>query len=87
MQVFFCCLKFTFPDHIGRLGEISRYNGLFFHAAAQVRHRFFAHTVNQQVGTRFYQDGRAYFVLPVVIMRQSSQGGFDTSQDDRHVRV
>ena len=74
-------------DEVCRLWNIGRQYRHSFHAPAQFHDGFFAHAVYQQVGFRVNQDRRAHFVLPVVVMRQAAERGFDASQHDGHVGV
>ena len=43
----------------------------------------FTHTIQQQVSTTIQQNRTTHFIIPVVVMAQSSQAGFNTTDDDR----
>ena len=51
---------------------------------AYAEDRALAHAVDNQVGTRVVQDARTQTVLPIVVMRQSAQRGFNAAQHHRH---
>ena len=51
------------------------------------RHCLLAHAIHEDVGTAVHEDGGHQFILPVVVMGQSSHGRFDAAYDDRHVGV
>ena len=56
-------------------------------ALCQREHRAFAHAVAEVVGTGGDEDGGHEAVLPVVVVRQAAEGGLDTADDDRDVRI
>ena len=49
--------------------------------------RAFGVAVQQDVGTCVDQDRVAHAVLPVIVMRDTTQGSLDTAQDNRHMFV
>ena len=48
---------------------------------------FLAHAVDEQVGTSIAEDALLQAVLPIVVMCQSSQGGFDAAEHDRNIGI
>ena len=87
LQVAFLRLELVCQAEVSRLRQVLRQLVRFLQPLAQVCNRLFSHTVDEQVGSRIQQDGRAYLILPIVVMRQSAEGCFDASQYDRYVGV
>ena len=57
------------------------------HLSAQLHHRFFAHTIYNHVSPTVAQYAWSYLVLPIVVMSESAQRGFDTAKHYRHVGI
>ncbi len=56
-----------------------------FECPTQLDDGLFTHAVDDHVGPRVAQEASAELVLPVVVVRETPQRGFDTSQHDRHI--
>ena len=56
------------------------------HSLSQFDNGLFAHTINNKVGTRITENAWAQTVLPIVVVSNSAQGGFDAAEDDGDVR-
>ena len=72
--------------HINRLGNIVWDERILLHLLAKLCNGLFSHAIYKQIGTRFYQDALAHHVLPIIVMGETSQRSFDTSDDDGYVR-
>ena len=60
---------------------------LFDQQLCQGDHRFLAHAVDEKVCTRWLQNGGHEAVLPVVVVGEASEAGFDAANDDGHIGV
>ena len=72
--------------HIHGLRDIGWDERTFLHPLAKFGNRLFAHAIDQEVGTGFYEDTLADGVLPIVVMGESAERGFDTSKHHGHIR-
>ena len=74
--------------HEGHLPQFAQQFGVVAvpHGFGDLLHDPFAHAVDQQVGAAFGQHRGFERIVPVVVMGQPPQGGFDASDDDRNVR-
>ena len=46
-----------------------------------------SHAVGQNVGAAVHQHGAAHLIVPVIVVGEAAQGGFQTAQNDGHVTV
>lgn len=69
------------PHAAQQLGVVAVAHGL-----GDLLHDPLAHAVDQKVGARFGQHRGLERVVPVVVMGQAPEGGFDAAHDDRDMR-
>ena len=71
---------------IGCLRHIVQWQPLL-HATYQFDYRFFAHSIDEQVGPAVAQNAGTNAVLPVVVVGEAAHTGLDTAQKDGNVGV
>ena len=82
-------LGFHRPGHVDRLADVADLMERLARAQAchQLADRQLAHAIDEQVGRAVDQDAGQEPVFPIVVVRQSPQGGLDAAQHDRHVGI
>ena len=73
-------------DGLRDIGEVAE-GDAFAQEAADFREGLFPHAIHQHVRAGGKQDGRHGFVLPIVVMGEPPERGFDAADDDRHVGI
>ena len=66
----------------GAEGIVASVEEFVLKRAAEFRHGHLSHAVDDEVGLAFVENARTKFLLPVVVMRDAAQRGFNSAEHD-----